>query len=126
MIAGHEGHSPFPEGVLPRFMGSLLRQTRRRGPANNNPGSLSGTVVPLGQLFFSHTKRSPPAIGWAEVNNHIAKSTELPSRVLTSFERCQLALGLTQAGLGWAGLGVGEEMLDRGSGECASAGCGVF
>lgn len=60
------------------------------------------------------------------VNNHIAKSTQLPSRVLTSFERCQLALGLTQAGLGWAGLGVGEETLDRGSGECTSAGCGVF
>ena len=51
------------------------------------------------------------------VNNHNAKSTELLSRVLTSFERCQLPLLLNQAGLG-----VGEGRPEGGLGTSVSQG----
>lgn len=52
------------------------------------------------QLFFSHTETLASGYWLGRgVNNHNAKSTELLSRVLTSFERCQLPLLLNQAGL---------------------------
>lgn len=91
-----------------------------------SPCSLPGTGVTL-SLLSTHKNVCLRLLPGQRVNNHIAKSTELLSRVLTSFERCQLPLILTQVGPGWTGRGGGEtggggrRAASRGSGRAASA-----
>ena len=73
----------------------------------------------LSALLFTHRHFGLRLLAGQRVNNHHAKSTELLSRVLTSFERCQLPLLLNQAGLG-----VEEGRPEGGLGTSVSQGCG--
>lgn len=95
--------------MLPGLMGSCLRRTGGRGALQRAAHGVC--LAQLGctwsALLFTHKNFRLRPLAGQRVNNHNAKSTDLLSRVLTSFERCQLPLMLNQAGLG-----MGEERLE--------------
>ena len=86
--------------------GGTLQRTALESVWHRRPRSLLA-------LLFTHRNFGLRLLAGQRVNNHNAKSTELLSRVLTSFERCQLPLLLNQAGLRGAGEGSLEGGLGR-------------
>ena len=82
--------------------GGTLQRTALESVWHRRPRSLLA-------LLFTHRNFGLRLLAGQRVNNHNAKSTELLSRVLTSFERCQLPLLLNQAGLRGGGRGAWRE-----------------
>lgn len=97
----------FTGGHAAKAHGQLLKADAGwRGPAKSGSWSLSGSVSHTRSALFTHKNFRLRLLAGQRINNHNAESTDLLSRVLTSFERCQLPLTLNQAGLN-----VGEERL---------------
>lgn len=103
----------FTGGRVVKAQGQLLKADMG-GRAKNSPWTLSRTAARTWLMLSTHKNFCLWLLAGQSVNKYIAKSTGLLSRVWTNFECCQLPLMLTQTGLGWAGLGVGEERLNRG------------
>lgn len=102
----------FAGGHAAKAHGHLLKADAGwRGPAKSSSWSLSGPVSHTWSALFTHKNFRLRLLAGQRINNHNAESTDLLSRVLTSFERCQLPLTLNRAGLG-----VGEARLVDGGG----------
>lgn len=112
---GRRGHLKSGTRVSFSFTGGLAAKAHGplpkadagwRGPVKSSSWSLAGSVSHTRSALFTHKNFRLRLLAGQRINNHNAESTALLSRVLTSFERCQLPLTLNQAGLG-----VGEERL---------------
>lgn len=98
----------FTGGPAAKAHGQLLKaDAGRRGPVKSSSWSLSGSVSHTRSALFTHKNFRLRLLAGQRINNHNAESTDLLSRVLTSFGRCQLPLTLNQAGLGVGEGGLG-------------------
>lgn len=118
--SGARASFSFTGGHTAKAHGPLLEaDAGRRGPAKPSSWSLSGPVSHTWSALFTHKNVRLRPLAGQRINNHNAESTDLLSRVLTSFDRCQLPLTLNRAGLG-----VGEARLGAGvGGQAGKATC---